>query len=240
MAAEINELLEHVKLSKVHGVAHDRGSFLLSRLANYYPQRLLSCSFLAVAYRAPGQSMNIDAVNVLTKEKLGYELYGYWKLFEREDASQIVKDHIESFLSILYPEDSSIWREHLAPIGALESFAKSGKVTKRGSYISDEEMATHRNIMKDEYGPAMNWYRCAMQNLNLKDEREAKPDPKIEVPVLMIVAKEDPLSNAMAITAMRENIANLKVVEVECGYWVQVEKEEEVNTALEEFFRSAG
>jgi len=93
--------------------------------------------------------------------------------------------------------------------------------------------------MKDEYGPAMNWYRCAMQNLNLKDEQEAKPDPKIEVPVLMIVANEDPLSNAMAITAMRENIANLKVVDIECGHWVQVEKPEEVNTALEEFFRSA-
>jgi len=94
MAAEINELLEHINLTAVHGVAHDWGSFLLSRFVNYYPQRLLSCSFLAVAYRAPAQSMNIDAVNVYTKEKLGYEMYGYWKFFEREDAAQVVKDHV--------------------------------------------------------------------------------------------------------------------------------------------------
>jgi pimeloyl-ACP methyl ester carboxylesterase len=86
MAAEINELLDHVKLNQVHGVAHDWGSFLLSRLVNYYPQRLLSCSFLTVAYRAPGQSMNVDPINVITKQKLGYEMYGYWKFFEREDA----------------------------------------------------------------------------------------------------------------------------------------------------------
>ncbi|KAF8859296.1 alpha/beta-hydrolase [Acephala macrosclerotiorum] len=156
MAAEINELLEHANLSKVHGVAHDWGSFLLSRLANYYPQRLLSCSFLVVAYRAPGQNMNVDAVNALTKEKLGWKMCGYWKFFEKEDAGQILKDHIESFLSILYPEDDSTWKEHLAPISALEAFVKSGKLARRGSYITNDEMAMHRKTMKDEYGPAMN------------------------------------------------------------------------------------
>jgi soluble epoxide hydrolase / lipid-phosphate phosphatase len=94
MAAEINELLEHAKLSKVHGVAHDWGCFLLSRLANYYPERLLSCSFLAVAYRQPGERMNVDAVNAITKSKLGYEIYGYWKFLVQEDAAQILKDHV--------------------------------------------------------------------------------------------------------------------------------------------------
>jgi soluble epoxide hydrolase/lipid-phosphate phosphatase len=41
-------------------------------------------------------------------------------------------------------------------------------------------MATHRKILKDEYGPAMNWFKYAIQNLNLKDEQEVKPDPKLE------------------------------------------------------------
>jgi soluble epoxide hydrolase/lipid-phosphate phosphatase len=95
MAHETNQLLEHVELAKVHGVAHDWGSFLLSRLANWYPQRLLSCSFLALAYRAPGQIMNMDAVNEITKKKLGYEMFGFWKCFEREDAPQVLKDHVK-------------------------------------------------------------------------------------------------------------------------------------------------
>lgn len=94
MAFEIDELLEHVKLTKVHGVSHDWGSFLLARLANYYPERLLSTAFLAAAYRAPGQSMNVDLFNALSKEKLGYEMFGYWKFFEKEDAAQIIKDHV--------------------------------------------------------------------------------------------------------------------------------------------------
>ncbi|KAE9367564.1 putative epoxide hydrolase [Stipitochalara longipes BDJ] len=239
MAAEINELLEYVKLDTVHGVAHDWGSYLLSRLANYYPERLLSCSFLASPYSAPGQSMNIDAVNVITKQKLGYEMYGYRKFFEQEDAAQVVKDHIDSFLSILHPADSAIWKEHLAPTGALEAFAKSGKLVKRGEYISEDELATHRKIFKDDYGPPMNWYKCAAQNLNLKDEEGANLDPKLEMPVLMIVAKADPLSNKMAIDAMRGYVTNLKVIGLGCGHWVQIERKDEVNATLEEFFRTA-
>lgn len=101
-------------------------------------------------------------------------------------------------------------------------------------------MTMHRNIMKDDYGPAMNWYKCAMQNLNLKDEQESNPNPKVEQPVLMVVAEEDPLSNAMAINAMRVDIANLKVVEIPAGHWVQIEEKEKVNSTLEEFFSSLG
>jgi soluble epoxide hydrolase/lipid-phosphate phosphatase len=91
--------------------------------------------------------------------------------------------------------------------------------------------------MKDEYGPALNWYKAAMQNINLKEEEEAKLNPKLEVPVLMIEAKNDVLSNTMAIHAMKEYVSDLKVVGVNCGHWVQIEKKDEVNTALEEFFR---
>jgi hypothetical protein len=50
----------------------------------------------------------------------------------------LIKVKIESFLSILYPADSSIWREYMAPIGAIEAFAKSNKLAKRGEYISED------------------------------------------------------------------------------------------------------
>jgi soluble epoxide hydrolase/lipid-phosphate phosphatase len=37
---------------------------------------------------------------------------------------------------------------------------------------------------------------------------------------------------------MKEYVSDLKVVGVDCGHWVQIEKKDEVNTALEEFFTS--
>lgn len=89
--------------------------------------------------------------------------------------------------------------------------------------------------MKDSYGPAMNWYRAAMLNLNFQDEEGI--NTKLEGPVLMIVAKDDPLSNTMAIEAMKEHVtlADLKVVEIVSGHWIQIERKEDVNSALEEF-----
>ena len=94
--------------------------------------------------------------------------------------------------------------------------------------------------MKDEYGPAMNWYKCAMQNLNLKDEENVEIDPILKMPVLMIVAEKDPLSNEMAINGMRPYAPNLKVVGFESGHWVQIERRDEVNSALEDFFKTVG
>lgn len=93
--------------------------------------------------------------------------------------------------------------------------------------------------MKDSYGSAMNWYRAAMLNLNLQDEEGV--NPKLEGPVLMVVAKDDPLSNDMAIEQMKKNVtlADLKVIEIKSGHWIQIEKKEDVNAALEDFIRGA-
>jgi soluble epoxide hydrolase/lipid-phosphate phosphatase len=56
--------------------------------------------------------------------------------------------------------------------------------------------------------------------------------------VLMIEIKADVPSNTLAIQAMKEYVADLKVVEVECGHWVQLEKRNEIAKTLEEFFMS--
>jgi soluble epoxide hydrolase/lipid-phosphate phosphatase len=92
--------------------------------------------------------------------------------------------------------------------------------------------------MKGDYGPPMNWYKRAIRNFDFLDEEAAKPDPKLDTPVLMIVAKLDPLSNTMANNDMKNYAANLKFVELEAGHWVQVEKRYEVNAILKEFYKS--
>ena len=160
-------------------------------------------------------------------------------------------------MSILYPEDGSVWKENLAPLGALEAFAKRNGKVPRGNYVTDEvspphslysysfsktmsqEVAIHRKIMKDEYGPAMNWYRCEMQNFNLKDEDGAGLNPNLDGPVLMAVAKGDPLSNEQIINEMKPYAVNLKIVEIQSGHWKQLEKRDEVNAALKEHFEAA-
>jgi hypothetical protein len=109
---------------------------------------------VASPYQEPGKYLDVDAVNAETKKTLGFERYGYWKFFEKEDASEIAKEHvslvpshalpavytyrseIESFLSILYPESGSIWMETIVALGALEAFIKGNRKVQQGNYVS--------------------------------------------------------------------------------------------------------
>jgi len=238
MASEIVEILDHEKISVVHGIAHDWGTFLLGRLANFYPKRLASASFLTVAYIPPGGVMNLDAINTMTKQALGYEIFGYWKFFEREDAGEIVNKNVNSFYSVCYCEDPDLWKVHMAPLGALEAFATSGKTLKTASWAPDK--ATYHKTMRDDFGPAMNWYRAAIRGLNKEDEQTAlaagEIDAKLHLPVLMISAARDPIAGgARAVEGMRAVVDNLKVETLPTGHWVQLEKADEVNRLLEDF-----
>jgi soluble epoxide hydrolase / lipid-phosphate phosphatase len=98
MASEMVEIMEHEGIGKVHGVAHDWGSFLLGRLANWFPERLLSASFLVAGYRPPGEVLDLDGVNEATRKVVGFEALGYWRFFEREEAGEVVGRNV-SFLS---------------------------------------------------------------------------------------------------------------------------------------------
>jgi soluble epoxide hydrolase/lipid-phosphate phosphatase len=68
---EIVEIMDHETVGRVHSVGHDLGSHLLGRMANWYPDRFLSLSFLIVPYMPPGQVMDLDMVNGMTKDSLG-------------------------------------------------------------------------------------------------------------------------------------------------------------------------
>ena len=102
MAAEIAEILDHEHLDRVHAVSHDTGSILLSRLANYFPERLLSCTFLTVPYSRPGEHFDLEAVNKMTKQLLGKERFGYVKFFAENNAGQLLDQHVRSLPRVFH------------------------------------------------------------------------------------------------------------------------------------------
>jgi len=107
MASEIIAILDRLNISKVMGVGHDwyihpcwkrlfrchrltqvaRGSSILSRMANYYPERFLKYAFVDIGYTPPGVSLTPDLLNhidTLTKEHCGWECFGYEYLYQNE------------------------------------------------------------------------------------------------------------------------------------------------------------
>jgi soluble epoxide hydrolase/lipid-phosphate phosphatase len=94
MSKEVLEILDHEKIEKVHGVAHDMGVYVLSRMNNYFPERFLSSSFLAGPYRQPARVLDLEAIDKMNMEKLGYTTLGYYHFNAREDAAEVMAAHV--------------------------------------------------------------------------------------------------------------------------------------------------
>jgi soluble epoxide hydrolase / lipid-phosphate phosphatase len=94
--------------------------------------------------------------------------------------------------------------------------------------------------MKDNFGPAMNWYRAAIWGLNLEDEKSAlasgEMDGKLHMPVFMLCTSRDPLVSVTKVTENMSKVAeDLKIETLPTGHWVHLEEAEKVNAFLENF-----
>jgi hypothetical protein len=80
-----------------------RGSFLLSRLANYHPERFSAYAFIDHGYGAPGRGLTravIQHINSTVKAKLGFSIFGYFLFFDEDDAAKLLNEHVSSFQTL--------------------------------------------------------------------------------------------------------------------------------------------
>ncbi|CEJ53783.1 hypothetical protein PMG11_00124 [Penicillium brasilianum] len=237
MAAEIAEILDHEKIQRVHAVAHDTGSILLSRYANYHPERLLSCTFLAVPYSKPGETFDLEAINAMTKQLAGKEKFGYLEFFIGDDAGDLLDQRIDSFFTLFYPASPSLWTDHLGPTSAIESWLSANQQGEMAPYITEEERDIHQKIMQGCHGPALNWYHVLVKNMNRQDEIEAQLSVKIQSPVLMVFPAQVAGHSSPAAMQLNDIADDLTLKEVSTsGHWLQLEARGEVNLILKEFF----
>lgn len=116
MAEDVAELLKHEDVSEVIGVAHDwyitfalsvsllvadinRGSFLLSRLVNYYPLLFTKLVFLDVGYVSPGHGLTeqtVQFVDAQIQQHMGFSCFGYFLFFNEEDAAELLDANVSS------------------------------------------------------------------------------------------------------------------------------------------------
>ncbi|KAL8793176.1 MAG: hypothetical protein Q9195_004206 [Heterodermia aff. obscurata] len=241
MAGEMASLLEALGIDLVIGVGHDWGSGLLSKLANYHPERLIAYVFLDIGYQSPDSNFSIDNVNQISTEQLGYPVFGYWHFFNSADAAELMDRNAECTVSSLFPADPLSWKENLAAIGAARRWFEENKVGPVASWLSSEEVKTHNKIFAPEnggYGPPLNWYKSRISHVNNEDEASI-PEEKslIGQPTLLVTCSKDPVGVAgIAEARTRPFVKNLQVKQVDTGHWLQLEKPDEVNQILKDFF----
>jgi soluble epoxide hydrolase / lipid-phosphate phosphatase len=88
---------------KYANASSTRGSFLLSRLANYHPERFSAYAFIDHGYSAPGNSLTaavIQHINSSVQANLGFSIFGYFLFFNEEDAPKLLDEHVSSFQTL--------------------------------------------------------------------------------------------------------------------------------------------
>ena len=81
----------------------DRGSFLVSRIANEQEGKdsspFVGYAFLSASYMPPDPAFDYDTAMAFYEKTFGYGLIGYWKFFSWDGgAEHILKDHASASL----------------------------------------------------------------------------------------------------------------------------------------------
>jgi soluble epoxide hydrolase/lipid-phosphate phosphatase len=103
MSADIIAILDSEDITgPLIGIAHDWGTYLLSQLAARHQERFDKFVFLSVPFSPPGREMDVEQINRATKEKEGYEQFGYWLFLTQDGAGKIIGEHVRGVPSSLH------------------------------------------------------------------------------------------------------------------------------------------
>lgn len=253
LVAEILELLGQLNIQKAVWVAHDWGCGLLSALAAHHPEVFLGAVFLSVPYRSIelGIEHLVSLVNrdIYPEDEYEFGQWAYMKFYEQEtelsvkqydaaDPSKLVK----IFLSKSNPST------HGKP-------APFARIIKDGGFFGghpemlpdipleatclDEELyaLSVKSHLTHGFFPATAWY--LNHDVNVEYAKSEKNGGVLEFPVLYVDAKYDSVCSSTSTPKLGENqrkfVKDLTEVFIESGHWVQVEKKEELNEAMEKW-----
>jgi len=238
-------------LWQVIGISHDWGTYLLSQLAVWFEERFEKLVFFSVPFSPPGRELDVRKINEVTKRKFGYEQYGYQIFLASDGSGKAIGDHWESFFHLAYCANPDLWATSFAPTDGLKSHLLTNTLVPLAPYVTSETKAHHHAAFGDDYSAPCMWYVRGIDNLGVEEEREALKNGAIRqslrLNTLMVAGLKDKVCPAdRARVSMNGTVdggekgGKLRVVDVDAGHWIMLEKAEETNQILEEFFEGTG
>ncbi|KAF5704851.1 epoxide hydrolase [Fusarium globosum] len=229
MANDIVEILDSEGVERLVGVAHD------------------CYVFIDHGYMPPGGSLTtagVQQINRSVEAKLGFSILGYFLLFDDDDAPGLLDEHSESVECLYFSTDEEITKKYKGALGGLRSWLTNGKTTKLPAYLSSEDHKHYEHSFSKEkggYGPAINWYRAGLRNINEEDEQKITTAAHILTHPTLLIASTNVITAAMNIPEqMRPFVPDLTVEQITGGHWLQLEKPDEVNEILDKFVANIG
>ncbi|KAF4949415.1 hypothetical protein FGADI_8928 [Fusarium gaditjirri] len=143
MSDEVIDLLDHLNLKTAVGIGHDFGATLLSRMAAYYPSRWEAFVFLAVGPPRLGTPFDVDMINTMTKQFLGYEMLGYISWLAYYTSQEILEKNAEAAMSLVFCRDREAWEAWFHPLGKMEEFVREDRRLPVASWYTDDLQQAH-------------------------------------------------------------------------------------------------
>ncbi|KAK7051648.1 hypothetical protein VNI00_004627 [Paramarasmius palmivorus] len=235
ISKDIIDILDAEEIEKAVVIGHDWGSRITSRIVQYYPERVIAFAVLAVGYQAPSADFNWNAINAMTKEKIGYELFGYWGFFSEDGADKLIEENFEKFFNLAYPENAKQWISDFIPLGACKTYLTSKPAAPPASWLpEDEKRIQSEELLKGGLAAPLCWYKVMLSGIGPEDDKGVPADRvATDKPAFFGAALEDYVAlAALAIPATQKLCSNLTVKEFQANHWVQLQRPNEVNTEL--------
>ncbi|KAF6810152.1 epoxide hydrolase [Colletotrichum plurivorum] len=240
MSNHIAAMLDAEGVEKVVGVGHDLGSWFLSRLCQFHPSRFAGLVFLDVGYAAPGTMFDVEAINRLTKEATGEEMFRYWDFFTDDEGVAIMDRQVGSVVSLLHASPG-VMAANMGPKGRTREWVSAGRIAETHSFGGGDawgyEYFREKVAMFQEGGwtGPTNWYKALRENLSFEDEKNMERE--IRVPVMVVGCGRDEMTNAGIQDQMTRPWAKAgyRFEVLDTGHWVMLEDAEGTNRLLEEF-----
>ncbi|KAH7888898.1 Alpha/Beta hydrolase protein [Phlebopus sp. FC_14] len=240
IAQDIVDILDAEGSKDVFAIGHDWGSGITTILAIKHADRFAGFGWVAVPYSPPRDFPPLEIIFKAHAEGYGRPLLGYWTLFRQDEAAAKVETNLDSMLDVLYPADPEIWKTYMNLPGELEKFVQQGKRLEKAPYLTDAHYHHIRKSLADGgLTSPLNWYKCMVQGINnsIKDNITDE-ELHFKKPAFFAAAKFDYVCPIQyAILQMKQYAAVdaelLTLEEFDTGHYVQLERYQEFNSALE-------
>ncbi|TCD71231.1 hypothetical protein EIP91_011709 [Steccherinum ochraceum] len=237
LCQDLVDILDAHQVQTVVAIGHDWGSSISSKLAILHPERVLAVALNAVGYFPPTPGMDFDKLMEHTKRAVGYELFGYWEFLAEDDSPRIINEHWDSFLCMLYPNDTALWKTDMGPRGKFKEWIEQDKKGPLLSIMSPEDIECATLVRNNGLAGPVNYYRTLVTNVAADDNKSIPPDRyTIHHPVLYVGCTRDTICVfSYAVQPTRQFCKNLTVKEIDTGHWVLIEKPAELAQMLLEW-----
>ncbi|KAJ7205340.1 alpha/beta-hydrolase [Mycena haematopus] len=244
LAEDMADILDAEAVAHVVAIGHDWGSYLVSRLLHYIPERISAVAFITVGYRAAEAGVNRISQTEAIKKMVGYDVFAYQRFFVQPDAATIIEKNIDSFISLTYPETPEVWRTTMSVDGGARAWIESNTIRSFPSYVTPEDKETLRaSLLSSGLSGPLCWYKQQVEPAIFEEDAKLPPAARdFSQPLLFIACNKDYVGVPLFGDTSHGKYAKGPVTRkgIDADHWGPMSHAAEVNEMLLEWLGSLG